>query len=150
MSDLITRPATVDDCAELALTMRRADQVEIALGGSSSPYAALMQGFAYSDAPVAVIGPQGEVAAMGGVVAITPFLGSPWMLAADSLEDLKWPFLRECKRRLQSLHGQFPALYNQVWEGNTVHIRWLQWLGFTVSETPLDRPNFLPFWKNNV
>lgn len=150
MSNLIVRPATVDDCAELALTMRQADRTELALGGSRGPYDALMRGFVMSEAPNAVEAPDGSVVALGGVVRLTPGMGSPWMLGADALEDIKWPFLRECKARLMELHSAYPSLYNEVWEGNTLHIRWLKWLGFTVSEVPAHRPHFLPFWKTHV
>ena len=150
MSKLYTRDATPEDCAELAINLRQADLTELALAGSPGPYDSLMRGVAYSESPQAVIGPNGDVVAMGGVVRLTPQVGSPWMLGSESLVGIKWAFLRECRGRLQQLHGQYPALYNQVWEGNHVHIRWLKWLGFTVGEAPLDRPNFLPFWKNNV
>jgi hypothetical protein len=150
MSKPYTRPSTPDDCAELALSMRQADRTEIALGGSPGPFDSLMRGLAYSDSCESIIAPNGAVVGMVGVVRLSPQLGSPWMLAADGLTDIKWQFLRECRERLQVLHAQYPHLFNQVWEGNTTHIRWLKWLGFTVADKPLDRPNFLPFWKNHV
>jgi hypothetical protein len=141
-----TRTATVDDCAELALTMREADRIELAMGGSSGPYASLVRGVATSENPLAVINPQGEVVAILGVVPMGDLMGSPWMLAADGLEAIKWPFLRECRAHLAEMHNRYPFLHNHVWEGNTTHIRWLKWLGFTVGDVPA-RPHFLPFWK---
>lgn len=149
MSNLILRPATPDDCAELALTMRQADRTEIALGGASSAYDALMRGVVNSATPQALVNAVGEVIGIGGVVQLAPDLGSPWLLASDGLVAVKWPFLRECRGRLMEVHAAFPRLYNTVWEGNHVHIRWLKWLGFTVGEASSHRPHFLPFWKNN-
>lgn len=149
MSKPYVRPAHVDDCAELAVTMREADMKEVALAGSTSPYASLMRGFANSDSPQTVIGRHGEVVAIFGVVALAPGMGSPWMLASDSLEEIKKPFLRECRSYLDAMHARFPLLFNQVWEGNTVHIRWLKWLGFTVNPVPTNQPNFLPFWRHH-
>lgn len=147
MSKPYARPAQVDDCAELAANLRQADLTELSLGHSPTPYDALMRGFAFSDEPISVIDSQGAVVAMMGVVPLGPGVGGPWMLASDGLEKIKWPFLRECKARLLEIHKRYPFLHNQVWQGNTVHIRWLKWLGFTVSPVPVDRPLFLPFWK---
>lgn len=150
MSSLNIRPATVDDCAELSLNLRQADLTEIALGGSTGPYDALMRGLVSSEDAVVILGPLGDVVAMGGVVRITPTLGSPWLLGSEGLVLLKWPFLKECRSQLLALHQKYPLLHNQVWEGNRVHIRWLKWLGFTVGDHSTTRPHFLPFWKNNV
>lgn len=150
MSKLTLRPATPDDCAELALTMREADRKEIALAGSPSPYDSLMRGIVRSEEATAVMGPHGDVVAIGGCVQLAPALGCPWLLASDGLLEIKRDFLRDCRPQLLRLHGAYPTLYNEVWEGNTVHIRWLRWLGFTVSETHGSRPHFLPFWKSNV
>lgn len=150
MSEPYVRPATAEDCAELAVTMRQADLTELALGGCRSPYDALMRGLVCSDDPMTIVGTEGEVVAIFGVVPLAPSTGSPWMLASDSLEDIKRPFIRECRPHLMAMHKRFPLLVNQVWEGNTVHIRWLRWLGFTVSPTDTLKPNFLPFWRLNV
>ena len=150
MSNLTLRTATPDDAAELALTLREADRTEIALAGSPSPYDSLMRGIVRSENPTAVVGPHGDVVAIGGCVALAPRLGSPWLLASDGLLDIKRSFLKDCRPQLMRLHGDFPTLYNEVWEGNTVHIRWLKWLGFTVAETYGTRPHFLPFWRTNV
>ena len=151
MRDSLTvRPSQVEDCAELALTLRDADLKEIALAGASSPYEALMRGYVNSEDPQTIMAPDGSVAAMWGVVRLSPGLGSPWMLGSDSLEKHKWQFLREGKEHVAKLHADFPYLYNEVWEGNTLHIRWLKWMGFTVSEAPAHRPRFLPFWKSTT
>lgn len=150
MSNLILRPSIPEDAAELALTMRQADRTEIALAGSASPYDSLMRGIVNSVDPTTVIGPQGDVVAMGGCVQLAPNLGCPWLLASDGLLEIKRDFLRDCRPQLIKLHGTFPTLYNEVWDGNTLHIRWLRWLGFTVADTHGTRPHFLPFWRTNV
>lgn len=143
-----TRTATIDDCAELALTMREADRIELAMGGASSPYGSLVRGVATSEDAQAIVNQRGEVVAILGLVPMGPRMASPWMLAADGLEDIKWPFLRECRARLADIHLRYEFLHNHVWEGNTAHIRWLKWLGFTVGGATA-RPHFLPFWKQH-
>jgi Protein of unknown function (DUF2833) len=150
MSKPYVRTATADDAAELAISMRDDDLRELAIGGSPGPYEALLRGIVNSDEAYTLIGKHGEVAAMGGVVGLSPVIGSPWMLGADTIEDIAIPFLRLSRAHLHAAHTRYPHLYNQVWEGNVTHIRWLKWLGFTVSEAPKDRPHFLPFWRTNV
>ena len=149
MSRLNLRAATPEDCAELALTMRQADRTELLVGGSPSPYDSLMRGIVRSDEAVTIVGASGEVLAIGGCVQLAPRMGCPWLLASDGLMAAKRDFLRDCRPQLQRLNAAYPTLYNEVWEGNTVHIRWLQWLGFTVADQPGARPHFLPFWRTN-
>ena len=84
-----TRTATIDDCAELALTMREADRIELAMGGASSPYGSLVRGVATSEDAQAIVNQRGEVVAILGLVPMGPRMASPWMLAADGLEDIK-------------------------------------------------------------
>lgn len=150
MSKLTLRPSIHEDAAELALSMRQADRTEIALAGSSGPYDSLMRGIVNSVNPTTILGPQGAVVAIGGCVQLAPQLGCPWLLASDGLLEIKRDFLRDCKPELIKLHGAFPTLYNEVWEGNTLHIRWLRWLGFNVADHHGTRPHFLPFWRTNV
>ena len=144
---LTLRPSEIEDCAELALTLRAADRKELAMGGARSPYDALLRGYLQSDSPMSIVAPDGSVVAMWGAAPISPNLGSPWMLGADGLTKHRWQFLREGRAHMETLHETYPFLYNEVWEGNTLHINWLKWLGFTVSEAPVNRPHFLPFWR---
>jgi hypothetical protein len=70
--------------------------------------------------------------------------GAPWMLASDGLEDhWRW-FLRNTKRIVADMQGDIPVIANAVDARNTVHIRWIQWAGFTLSD-PINSPSGLPF-----
>lgn len=149
MSDPFVRPATPEDAAELAVTMREDDIKELALNGSR-PYEALIRGLAFSDSPMTVVGRDGEVIAIYGVVRLAPGVGSPWMLASDGIDSIKRPFIKHGYSLLADIHVKYPLLYNEVWKGNTTHIRWLKRLGFTIVEQELIKPNFYPFWKRNV
>ncbi|MCA0324045.1 MAG: hypothetical protein LCH89_00355 [Proteobacteria bacterium] len=144
-----TRLATPDDAAELAVTMRDADLRELALGSHSGPYDALMRGLVYSAEARAVVTAEGEVAAIYGVVPQGHGRGSPWLLGADCIQDIAVPFLRGSRSVVAEMHLKYPLLHHQVWEGNTLHVRWLRWLGFTVEPSPTTRPNFLNFWRTN-
>ena len=63
-------------------------------------------------------------------------LGTDAML--DDLQDQR-TFLRQSKEVLRELHHQFILLFNEVDARNTVHIRWLRWMGFTFVRY---RPNY--------
>ena len=143
------RPSTPEDCAELAVTRRDADRTELAVGTGSPPYDALMRGVVYSRAPQTIVGSNGGIVAIFGVVPMGNRVGSPWMLASDALSDISLPFLRASRGAVAEMHRDFDYLHNEVWEGNHLHIKWLKWLGFTVSPAPISRPHFLPFWRTN-
>jgi len=71
---------------------------------------------------------------MWGVVPETKTAGRIWMLGCQSMMDDssdRRTFLRESKRELIKVHEQYPVLFNVVDARNKVHIRWLQWMGFT-------------------
>ena len=70
-----------------------------------------------------------EVKAQSG---LTP--RESWMLGRDEmLTDVhdKWEFLRQSRIHLANLHAMYPVLFNFVDARNTVHLRWLRWMGFT-------------------
>jgi hypothetical protein len=44
--------------------------------------------------------------------------------------DKRW-FLRESKKTLAIMQNKYPVLFNMVDARNEVHVKWIQWLGFT-------------------
>lgn len=149
MSKPFARASVPGDVAELAVTMREADRRELAVGGVALPFDALQRGFTYSTHPQTIVGTDGSPVAMYGVVPLGHRVGSPWMLGSDGLEEISVPFLRASQGVVADMLRDFDYLHNEVWEGNTLHIRWLKWLGFTVLDRPASRPYFLPFWRTN-
>lgn len=55
------------------------------------------------------------------------------MFGSDALtvNPLRSQFLRECRRYLAGMEQLYPVLFNLIDERNTVHMRWLRWMGFT-------------------
>ena len=77
----------------------------------------------------------GEPVAMGGVDASIPDVGVIWMTSTDAIVKHRVKFLREtCKPMLDRLHEDFPILTNMVDARNTLHHRWLRWLGFVFTQ----------------
>jgi hypothetical protein len=135
------------DEIELATRLRKADRDEIEAASGMEPVDALRVSAELSAPACSIIDndwDEGEVVGMFGCVPD----GTVWLLAADALVQppLRRQFLRECRTYLDAL--PYPLLHNVVDERNKVHIRWLQWMGFTfIGEPILVGPNKLPFRK---
>lgn len=58
-----------------------------------------------------------------------------WMLCTEMVEVHPISFLRYCKKYLENLQNVYPLLWNYVWLGNELHVKWLKWMGATFGET---------------
>jgi len=69
--------------------------------------------------------------------AVTPLGAMIWLLGTDAIDREPRTFLLHSKPVLDLMFEVTGAqtLYNYVWKGNTVHIKWLKWLGFHLHET---------------
>tara|TARA_B100000530_G_scaffold75944_1_gene45326 strand:+ start:1845 stop:2078 length:234 start_codon:yes stop_codon:yes gene_type:complete len=54
------------------------------------------------------------------------------MVGTDGILDVSTRFLRESRKYADEMQENYPLLWNFVDAKNTVHHRWLQWLGFTL------------------
>lgn len=130
---LTARPATLRDCRIMAPMLREEDKAEVMAAGGVDPLAALVRGLVASTEPVVGVDANDTPVCMGGVVppstGVVP--GIIWMLATTGIHDHQMSFLRASRRWLDRWHEDFPLMGNCVDERNTVHIRWLRWLGFT-------------------
>lgn len=71
---------------------------------------------------------------MWGVIRESETSGRIWMLGCQSMLDDKRDkrtFLRQSKLELIKVLEQYPVLFNVVDARNEIHVRWLQWMGFT-------------------
>lgn len=138
----VIRPATYEDCLTLAPNLRQEDKDEVWESHGYLPEEALILSFEAS--PNAQVGTiNGEVVCMFGVSPTTiDGVGSPWMLASDLIKEVGVEFLRRDKEVLKGMSTGYSFLFNYAWSKNPVHLRWLKWLGFTVSQNPI------PFGSN--
>ena len=58
-----------------------------------------------------------------------------WMLCTKKVEEHPIAFLRYCKTYLKDLLDTKPLMWNYVWLGNELHVKWLKWMGATFGET---------------
>jgi hypothetical protein len=125
------RPASIEDCYDLAPRLREADIAEIRASSGQSPLDALFEGVRRSTQSYSVEDQNGKLFAMFGV-ARHPYndkVGIVWMLASDDIKKHARQLLREAKRWWSVLHNHYPVLWNLVDARNHVHIRWLKWAG---------------------
>ena len=128
------RPALSTDAIELALKMRKADLQEIQANLGEDPLTVLEHGIAQSRPSYAVVNKADRLFALFGVVpdTVAADVGLVWLLASDELA--KYPFfvLRNTGKWIEILQQQYRVLWNHIDARNELHIRWLQWSGFTL------------------
>jgi len=126
------RPATVEDA--LALVLRQADREEVEALTGRDAREALVESVVRSAAAWAGLA-NGELVCLFGVVPVSlvGVTGIPWLLGSDAVTRYGRPFLRRNRAYLREMLREFPVLRNVVDARNTVSIRWLEWLGFTLG-----------------
>jgi hypothetical protein len=127
------RIASEADAYVLAKNLRSEDEAEIRAMSGHEPLKALLHGIQYSDVPLAIEDDDGSTIGLFGVVTTQqiPRVGSVWLLASPRLLKHSHRLARESRRWVESLQSQYDILFNLVDERNTVHVRWIQWCGFT-------------------
>lgn len=121
------------DVEDLVLSgLRAADLVELRAGGSTVEKS-LVTGFRTSTPHAYSVIVGQRCIAMFGVVPLPSYerFGAVWMLGTDDLIKIQGQFLKQSRHYLAKLSERFDAVGNAVHYQNSVHIRWLEWLGFT-------------------
>jgi len=120
------------DAEALEPMLRDADRAEINASTEKYPLEVLREGGELSSPSCTIIGNSGAVVGMFGVVGEGDY-GRVWLLGSDELVTgaLSRQFIRECRRYLHVMARPYQRIGNVIDERNTVHIRWLKWLGFT-------------------
>lgn len=133
-----TRQADEVDCALLSSILRQADLDEIAAASGERPLVALCKGLWASEFCHAITeDDENHPLAIFGIVRVesNPTIGLVWMLGSDLIKMHSIEFLRKSKEWVEA--QDYEILYNNIDARNTVHIKWLQWLGFTfIQELP--------------
>ncbi len=117
----------------LAPRLRQADRQEIEAASGLNPVDALRESAESSVPSCTIIGNDHHIAGMFGCVPD----GRVWLLGSDALiqNPLKRQFLKECRKYVDAL--PYPLLHNVIDVRNIVHMRWLNWMGFTFVGEPI-------------
>lgn len=132
----VLTPAAAQDAAALAPRLRRADRRELAALGRA-PLEALTEALAISDVALTLwrappAGPPRIAALLGAAPwPEAPDVASPWMMGSDDLPALSKAVVRRTRVWAARLGAGRSLLVNAVDARNALHIRWLQFAGFT-------------------
>jgi hypothetical protein len=120
--------ATARDAVLIAPFLRREDADEARALTGMAPDQAVLASYAVTPEcyvikkdhwPVGLFGKDGH---------------SVWMVGTDRLTSDVTAFLRASKEVMDFMAGN-DVVWNYVWTGNSLHIRWLRWLGCEFHET---------------
>ncbi|OWV78128.1 hypothetical protein ATY78_13110 [Rhizobium sp. R635] len=140
-------PVRALDVREVARRMRRADREEVWKASGMTPAQALTYSLRKSSAAWTVF-IDGRAEAIFGVGAINILagVGAPWLLGTDAIERHAAGFLRGSVEWRDQLLRHYPILRNFVDVDNSVSLRWLRWLGFSIFDPiSLRGHEFRPF-----
>lgn len=139
-----------EDLEYVAEHMRQADKDEAKASGFDCPRKALVESFRNSRPECYSVMHQALPVAMFGVVPdpYDPKIGSIWLLGTDHVtNDYPISFLRQCRRFLPILMSGYEMVHNVVDRRNTVHIKWLRWMGFSILREITYGPESRPFYE---
>ena len=147
--DKFLTPTTVEDIDYVAPRLRQADYRECLASTGRRPRQVLLQSLDLEGTTLTLRAPNGGRLGLCGVVP-SPLenAGIVWMCATDDIYQYQTAFLRKSKAALDYLAGDYAVLYNCVDARNTVHMKWLRWMGFTfINKHEKYGAEKLPFYE---
>ena len=139
--------ATEEDVRWMAPRLRQAHKDEVMASGGRTAEEALKESFEASEPCFAAINSQAEPVALFGTCPLTDNVGAIWLLGTNSIDDEPISFLRWSKKFLPFVLEPYDLVCNFVDARNTVHIKWLRWLGFSFLRRVNRGPYQLPFYE---
>lgn len=137
-ADIQVVPARAAHVRSIARRMRQADRDEVFAASGRSPVGALTFSLRKSShAWTAIIDGVPEVMFGVGELNVLAGIGAPWLLGTDAVDRHYVAFLRRSVWFRDQLLRRYPTMRNFVDVRNRASIRWLRWLGFTLSD-PVD------------
>lgn len=141
---ITVRPMTQEDVAVIAAAARQADIDEMRDGAGVTVEQALQHGLDISDSCLVIMAGDLPLAALGDS-RHDDRTGVPWLVSTVHIDLHARGFLRACKPLLADMLTRHQQLLNLIDARNTNAIRWLEWLGFRMSEPMPAGVRGLPF-----
>lgn len=146
----VVRVARLEDAFKLASHLRTEDLIEIRSAHKDRPpYKSLVDGIVISSPDCWTIeANNGDIIGIFGVARVSETVGSVWLLGSGRIKSIQREFLRHSRFWMDMIQEKYPLLGNVVYAENTIHIRWLKWLGFTFIRKIEKYGHFgLPFYE---
>jgi hypothetical protein len=139
-------PATEAHAREIAPRMRVSDVEEVFAATGRGRLSALLYSLERSDFSYTIeFDGRPETMFGCGTSNLIGKVGAPWLLGTSALEHHRRHFLGGSRFWIEKMKDEYAVLRNIVDDRNTVSKRWLQWLGFTLSEPQATGYEQLPF-----
>lgn len=129
------RPPSPADVQHLAANMRQQDVDEVLAAGHTDLRAVIEDGIKRSPMCWAAF-VDGELACIFGCAPLGTLLnpvGVPWLLGTDVIQRHRRIFVRQSRPYIARMLASFTHLINAVHAENTVAVRWLRSVGFTLA-----------------
>ena len=139
------RKATVKDGLIVANNLRPDDRAE--MEGAGHSIISLPFGVLASDHATYFFSKEGKPAGLAGIVRLDKNVGQIWMLCTPGIHDAPITFVREAKKWLESIQGEYTLLWNVADARNQVHHKLLKHLGFKALRTVAVGPKNLPYYE---
>jgi hypothetical protein len=128
--------------------MRAADIAEVRASCGLDHYSALLESIRSSSCCYTAWVGQSPIAIFGIAPTDNPSIARIWLLGTDQIQGHALEFLRKSREWVDHFQSIHPVLFNNIDARNTVHIRWLQWLGFTfINQFPDYGAESRPFYQ---
>lgn len=147
------RVAVEEDIDVVAQDMREADRKEVEASGGFSPREALLASYRASQ-PCYAATLDDRATALFGVSPVDDDIGVIWMLGTNDITDHPVTFMRWSRTVVPMLIRPYRMVCNLVDKRNTVHVKWILKMGFSLIREVDHGPFNLPFYEfarlNNV
>lgn len=152
---LTIRPATLDDARWIGANLREEDEREVQTASRQTGMSAVLAAAQLRESyTLRLATPQGSVeehpAIIFGLSPLNPGHAAIWMLGTPDITRAPLSILREAQHWVSHWSKQYAMLENLADERNSLHIRWIQLLGFSLGETYwLNGAPFRHFYRSN-
>ena len=125
------REATLADVSIIGDNLRQADREEVEASSGENPTLVMLMGL-HGRCFVAV--EDDDPFLIFGVVPDErdDRVGIIWLMGTDKTSKFPLTFLRQSKQWVEELGEGYEVLMNVIDERNSMHLTWLEWLGFEV------------------
>lgn len=127
----IVQRATKADADECSKSLRMEDRRELEEITGLSAYDCLYRGVLMGSPSLSLRTHGGDLVAILSVIPFGTRTGVIALSGTKAIEENRTSFLRGSRDVLVHLDTKFDTLVNICDARNTVHLRWLEWLGFT-------------------
>lgn len=133
MSNIYAMPARVRHVRRFVSHLREADQREaLALDGRPA-ILHLLEAVSLPSSNAFTVFYDNVPCGIFGVIEEAPEIGNPWMVGTPLLFKEREAF-RISREVVDQMNWRYPLLRNAIHARNSVHIRWLEWMGFTIGK----------------